>query len=138
MNIQYIIYCTKFVISHRLCGAIGQRVRLLIERLVVRAHPGTFLFIFQSGKTCTLTSSHRPREFQVASKHKVIQKHAFTQQDINLASNHLKSRQITFVSMLLERFKLNPARYIMTIFGKWQYKWLIDFSWTKFFYKIQI
>ncbi|KAM7246519.1 hypothetical protein CapIbe_002817, partial [Capra ibex] len=24
-----------------LCGAIGERVRLLTERLVVRAHPGT-------------------------------------------------------------------------------------------------
>lgn len=27
-----------------LCGAIGQRVRLLTERMVVRAHPGTAVF----------------------------------------------------------------------------------------------
>ena len=34
----------------RLRGAIGQRVRLLTERLVVRAHPGASCFSFFSGQ----------------------------------------------------------------------------------------
>ena len=33
-----------------LCGAIGQRVRLLTERLVVQAHPGTFRFALVNRK----------------------------------------------------------------------------------------
>lgn len=33
-----------------LCGAIGERVRLLTERLVVQAHPGTEEIPFKSQK----------------------------------------------------------------------------------------
>ena len=37
----------------RLCGVIGWRVRLLIERLVVQAHPGTiFQFNFEITQFC--------------------------------------------------------------------------------------
>ena len=47
-DMEKIILYKKKSIQERegLRGAIGQRVRLLTERLVVQAHPGTIIFIF--------------------------------------------------------------------------------------------
>ena len=46
-----IIHSTDLIIvlKSSLCGAIGQRVRLLTERLVVQAHPGTFVLSIPTG-----------------------------------------------------------------------------------------
>lgn len=84
-TIIYIIQVAKILQSPLvkcLCGAIGQRIRLLTERLVVQFHPGmlvfqgklafkAFLFLIEASNLCFYfrgtTSNERPFEEKVWS-----------------------------------------------------------------------